>query len=290
MPSLKALRLRIKSVKNTRQITKTMKMVAAAKVRRARGAVEASRPYAAKLAEVLNNLAGSATSGGPLLLTGRASVKTVRLVVVGSDRGLCGGLNANLIKAAKGWIFAQQAKGLKVEMVTVGRKVRDGLKSTHGTLMVATHTDMAKAYEVSHAQTLVAEALQAFESGQADEVHVLYSALVSMLTQTPTVKPLIPFSVGTAEGMAPTLKASPEYEPGEEEVLAKLLPLNLTMQVFSALLETQASEHAARMTAMDSATRNAGEMIKKLSLVYNRSRQASITKELIEIISGAEAL
>ena len=290
MPSLKALRLRIKSVKNTRQITKTMKMVAAAKVRRARGAVEASRPYAAKLAEVLQNLSGGVAAGGPLLLTGRANVRTVRLIVVGSDRGLCGGLNANLLKAAKVWVSEQQALGRTIQLVAVGRKIRDGLKSLYPTLLIASHTDMGKAVEVAHAQMLADDALRAFEAGEVDNVQILYSALVSMLTQTPTVRPVIPFSIGTAKVAAPVLKAVAEYEPNEDEVLEKLLPLNLTMQVFSALLETQASEHAARMSAMDSATRNAGEMIKKLSLVYNRSRQATITKELIEIISGAEAL
>jgi F-type H+-transporting ATPase subunit gamma len=238
----------------------------------------------------LQNLAGGATAGGPVLLTGRANVKTARLIVVGSDRGLCGGLNANLLKAAKGWVVEQQALGRTVQLVAVGRKIRDGLKSLYPTLLVTSHTDMGKAVEVAHAQTIADEALKAFMAGEVDNVQILYSALVSMLTQTPTVRPVIPFSVGASDVAAPSLKAMAEYEPTEEEVLEKLLPLNLTMQVFSALLETQASEHAARMSAMDSATRNAGEMIKKLSLVYNRSRQATITKELIEIISGAEAL
>lgn len=289
MSSLKTLRTRIKSVKNTRQITKTMKMVAAAKVRRARTAVEAARPYAQKLAEVLAGLAtGNGT--GPLLLTGRKQVRAVRLVVIGSDRGLCGGLNSNLLKAAYVWINQQQSAGRTVQLVAVGRKMRDGFKSTYPKLMVETHTDMGRTVELEHAQTIAASARTAFEAGEVDEVHVLYSQMQSMLTQQPVVQQIIPFSSEGGQQAEPVLRATPEYEPDEEEVLAKLLPLNLNMQMFSAMLDTQASEHAARMTAMDSATRNAGEMIKRLSLVYNRSRQAAITKELIEIISGAEAL
>lgn len=290
MPSLKSLRLRIKSVKNTRQITKTMKMVAAAKVRRARSAVDAARPYADKLAEVLNNLSQNITNG-PLMMQGRPHVKAVRLIVIGSDRGLCGGLNSNLLKTANRWIADQRAQGRRVELVAVGRKIRDGLKSTHGDILVASHTDMGKTYEFAHAQTIAGEGLAAFEVNTVDEVHVLYSKMVTMLTQQPTVQQILPFASSDTQPLDPSaMRSIPDYEPNEEEVLAKLLPLNLNMQVFSAMLDTAASEQAARMTAMDSATRNAGEMIKKLSLVYNRSRQAAITKELIEIISGAEAV
>jgi F-type H+-transporting ATPase subunit gamma len=288
MATLKTLRLRIKSVKNTRQITKTMKMVAAAKVRRARTAVENARPYAAKLAEILGNIAGQAGTGGPLLLTGRAQVKTVRLVVCGSDRGLCGGLNSNLLKAASLWIKDHQAQGQTVQVVAVGRKIRDGLKSNFADLLVNSHTDMGRSVEFAHAQTIAAECLQAFESGACDEVHLLSSTLITMLTQAPKHMQLIPFALPTNTGAAAA--SSTEFEPDEEVVLADVLPRNLNMQVFAALLETQAAEQAARMAAMDSATRNAGEMIKKLSVQYNRSRQAAITKELIEIISGAEAV
>jgi F-type H+-transporting ATPase subunit gamma len=286
MPSLKALRLRIKSVKNTRQITKTMKMVAAAKVRRARAAVDSARPYAARLGAILANIAANASGDAPLLLTGRAQVKTVRLMVCGSDRGLCGGLNSNLLKAAHKWVAAQQAQGHSVQLVAVGRKIRDGLKSTHGSLLIGSHTDLGRSVEFAHAQMIAKEALEAFNSGACDEVHLLSAELISMLTQTPKHLQLIPFAKPTGE-VAPS---STEFEPSEEAVLADLLPRNLNLQVFSALLETQASEQAARMAAMDSATRNAGEMIKKLSVQYNRSRQAAITKELIEIISGAEAV
>lgn len=285
MPSLKTLRLRIKSVKNTRQITKTMKMVAAAKVRRARLAVENARPYAAHLASILGNIAATAPSSAPLMLTGRPSVGTVCLVVCGSDRGLCGGLNSALLKAADGWVAQQHKLGRKVKLIAVGRKIRDGLRSLHEQFLVADYCDLGRTVEFSHAKTIAAEALKMFEDGAVDEVHLLSSHLVSMLTQTPQIKQLVPF--GKPETAT---AAAPEYEPGEEAVLAHLLPLNLNMQVFTALLETSASEQAARMTAMDSATRNAGEMIKRLSVEYNRSRQATITKELIEIISGAEAL
>lgn len=286
MPSLKALRSRIKSVKNTRQITKTMKMVAAAKVRRARAAVDSARPYSAKLAGILANIAAGTGQGGPLLLTGRPHVRTVRLIVCGSDRGLCGGLNSALLKAAAQWVAQYQAAGKKVELVAVGRKIRDGLKSTFPTLLVASHADMGRSVEFSHAQIIATEALEAFNTGTVDEVHLMHSHLVTMLTQVPETRQLVPF----AKPEVTTLSGAPDYEPDEETVLAHLLPLNLNMQVFTALLETTASEQAARMTAMDSATRNAGEMIKRLSVQYNRSRQAAITKELIEIISGAEAI
>lgn len=286
MPSLKALRGRIKSVKNTRQITKTMKMVAAAKVRRARSAVENARPYASHLASILANIAATAGASGPLLLTGRPHIKTVRLIIFGSDRGLCGGLNSNLLKAANAWVREQTDLGRTVQLVAVGRKIRDGLKSTHGSKIVSSHTDLGRNVEFSHAQAIAQESLDAFTRGEADEVHILSSHLVSMLTQTPHVHQLMPFA--RPENAA--ISSQPEYEPDEATVLAHLLPLNLNMQVFTAMLESAASEQAARMTAMDSATRNAGEMIKKLSIQYNRSRQATITKELIEIISGAEAI
>jgi F-type H+-transporting ATPase subunit gamma len=289
MPSLKALRGRIKSVKNTRQITKTMKMVAAAKVRRARSAVENARPYAAKLAAVLGNLAGNVDGTAPLLLTGRPNVRTVRLLVVGTDRGLCGGLNSNLIKAAGGWIKQQQAAGKTVQLVAVGRKIQVAFKVLFPTLVVGSYTDLGRSIEFSHAQTIATESLSAFAAETTDEVHVLCAECVSMLVQKPSVRQLIPFAV-PLENTPAGLKNIALYEPDEAAVLASLLPLNLNMQVYSALLESAASEQAARMTAMDNATRNAGEMIKKLSVQYNRSRQASITKELIEIISGAEAV
>lgn len=289
MPSLKALRSRIKSVKNTRQITKTMKMVAAAKVRRARAAVESARPYAAHLSGILGNIAAGSKGSSLLLLTGRARVKNVCLIACGSDRGLCGGLNSNLLREAQAWIKARQAQGQGVKLVAVGRKMREGLSVLHPELLVVSHTDMGRTVEFSHAQTVATEALTMFEGGAVDEVHIMSSELVSMLSQVPQTKQLIPFA-RPQQADADELRATPEYEPDDETVLNHLLPLNLNMQVFSALLETAASEQAARMAAMDSATRNAGEMIKRLSVQYNRSRQAAITTELIEIIAGAEAL
>jgi F-type H+-transporting ATPase subunit gamma len=288
MPSLKALRSRIKSVKNTRQITKTMKMVAAAKVRRARMAVENARPYAAHLAGILGGIAGSADGAAPLLLTGRESVKNVCLIVCGSDRGLCGGLNSNLLKAATKWIEARTAAGQTVKLIAVGRKIEAGFKSAQSDKMIAAYTDMGRNVEFAHAQTIATAALTAFEAGEYDEVHLMSAQMVSMLAQTPVVHQLIPFAKPVVDASTP--QAVTEFEPDEETVLTHLLPLNLNMQVFTALLESSASEQAARMTAMDSATRNAGEMIKRLSVQYNRSRQAAITKELIEIISGAEAV
>lgn len=288
MPSLKALRSRIKSVKNTRQITKTMKMVAAAKVRRARTAVENARPYAARLSTILGTIAGGADGTAPLLLTGRETVKTVCLVVCGSDRGLAGGLNSNLLKAAYAWIKTREAAGQTVKLVAVGRKIEAGFKSTYPNLIVATYTDMGRNVEFAHAQTIAQQLLASFEEGSFDEVHLMSSKLVTMMTQVPETHQLIPFARPVME--ANTTASVPEFEPDEETVLQHLLPLNLNMQVFTALLESAASEQAARMAAMDSATRNAGEMIKRLTVQYNRSRQAAITTELIEIIAGAEAL
>lgn len=288
MPSLKSLRLRIKSVKNTRQITKTMKMVAAAKVRKARMAVEAARPYAAHLQELLATLAGQVGGSAPALLTGRAQVRTVRLIVVGTDRGLCGALNANLIKAAHRFIEGQQQLGRTVQLVAVGRKVYTALRRSHPALMAGHTVDYSRHVSPTLAADLAAAARTAFEDKQVDEVHTLCAHCASMLTQQPLVQQVIPFGLSIPN---PTqAQAVAEYEPDEATVLATLLPLNLNQQMFTALLETAASEHAARMTAMDSATRNAGDMIKKLGIQYNRSRQAAITKELIEIISGAQAV
>ncbi len=290
MPSLKSLRTRIKSVKNTQQITKTMKMVAAAKVRKARTAVEAARPYSARLLNVLTELARNVEGAVPLL-TGRERVKTTRLIVIGSDRGLAGGLNANLLKAASRWVQEEQGKGRQVQLVAVGRKIRDGLRQLYPTLLLNSYTDMGRNVEFSHAQEIAAAQLAAYEDATADEIHLLWPGCLSMLTLQPSFRELTPFSIGTSDDVpAPSLRPSTAYEPDEATVLSRLLPLNLNMQVFSALLESAASEHAARMTAMDAATRNAGEIRTRLSVEYNRSRQAAITKELIEIISGAEAL
>lgn len=285
MASLKDLRLRIKSVKNTQQITKTMKMVSAAKVRRARMACESARPYAERLDKVLQNLASANKTGGPLLLSGRADVKKVRLIVVGSARGLCGAFNSNVMRHALKHIREHIKAGREVEIVAVGKKVRDGLKSHHGDKIIETYTDPAT---FDFAKQVGEEAVAAFEAGQCDQVDLVYGKFVSMLNQEPTTQQLAPFPM--VEEETAEVGAGVEYEPGEEEILAELLPKNVSTQVFRALLESAASEQAARMAAMDNATRNAGEMIQDLSLKYNRGRQAAITRELIEIISGAEAV
>lgn len=286
MANLKSLRLRIKSVKNTRQITKTMKMVSAAKVRRARTAVENTRPYAEKLSGVLSRLAsGAQTGGGSLLLTGRETESVVRFIVFGSDRGLCGALNSNVIRRALALAENWQKAGQAVQVIAVGRKIRDGLKKSG--LVVESHTDVLKTVSYRFAEELATHTNADFEQQKCDRVVLIYPYCESMLNQKPLEKQLIPFAPDTNFAHH---HASPEYEPNEEIILGQLLPLNLSTQIYTALLETAASEHAARMASMDSATRNAGEMIKKLSLTYNRTRQANITKELIEIISGAEAV
>ena len=296
MPSLKDLRSRIRSVKNTQQITKTMKMVAAAKVKRARTRVESARPYAETLHLSLTRLAASAGQGAPLLLTGRDDVRTVRILMVGSDRGLCGGFNAGLLKKTAQKVREWQAINVKVELLPVGRKMRDGARAnpTLRPLLVDGVMDWTQNITFESAQTLGQQQVADFESGRIDVLQLIFGECVSMLKQDPRVQQLIPFAMGDAdrEKADATKHASSliEYEPGETAVLSALLPRNISTQVFQAMLESSASEHAARMTAMDSATRNAGDMIKKLTLTYNRSRQAAITKELIEIISGAEAV
>lgn len=290
MPSLKSLRGRIKSVKNTRQITSTMKMVAAAKLRRARDAAEKARPYADRLLAVLNNLAAqSDNASAPLLLQGRPNPKIVRVVVFGSDRGLCGAFNGNVLKAAFEAMRRFEAEGKTVEFVAVGNKACDGLDSKELNKVVKAYRDGTKDQTFAAANRIGTELVDAFLQGQCDEVYIIYNQFISTLTQKPKLTRLVPFTAD--ESAAPKgPHAAMEYEPSEDAVLADLLPRNLAVQVFQAILESNASEQGARMTAMDNATRNAKEMIKKLTLKYNRTRQATITSELIEIISGAEAI
>lgn len=287
MPSLKDLRLRIKSVKNTQQITKTMKTVAAAKMVRAREACENARPYTERLGNVIAGLATNLTGqDAPLLLKGRDEVNTVRLVAFGSDRGLCGGMNTNLARRADKLIAAWKAEGKEVQIVTVGRKTRDLLKSAHGGYIVQSYNDMMKDISYASAAQIGARMVEDFEAGLCDEVHILYSFSENVMKQDPTLVSIIPFK---AEAEVST-DAAREYEPSESAILDVILPKNVNQQILSAMLETYSSEQGARMTAMDSATRNAGDMIKSITVEYNRSRQAQITKELIEIISGAEAV
>lgn len=289
MPSLKDLKVRINSVKSTQKITKAMKMVAASKLRRAREAAEASRPYAEAMESMLTRLAAGyvGQSNAPALLAGTGRDDRHLLIVITSDRGLAGALNSSIIRTARKQIRELQAQGKTVYLYTVGRKGREGLNTEFGELLLGEKTEIAKKVVQYHSAEAVAlEVTNLIAREGIDVVGLFYSAFKSAISQVATYQQLVPLVVeASAEPVAPT-----EYEPDEETILADLLPKNLAMQIFKAMLESAASEQGARMNAMESATKNAGEMIKKLSLKYNRTRQANITKELIEIISGAEAL
>ncbi len=293
MPSLKDLKNRIESVKSTRKITKAMQMVAAAKLRRAQEAAEAARPYAESMGAVLGNLARAArdSESAPRLLKGTGSDQTHLLVVMTAERGLCGGFNSSIVRLAKSRIEDLKAAGKTVKILTVGRKGREQLKREYGDLFVG-HVDLSGLKNVGYdnAETIAREVLERFDAGEFDVATLFFNRFRSVISQIPTARQIIPAVVEEEEGAAAEAPRFYEYEPDEEEILARLLPQAVTSQIFSALLENAASEQGARMSAMDSATRNAGEMIDKLTILYNRSRQAAITKELIEIISGAEAL
>lgn len=291
MPSLKDLKGRIKSVKSTQKITKAMKMVAASKLRRAREAAEASRPYADAMEKMLSRLAAAygAQGNAPALMAGTGRDDTHLIVVVTSDRGLAGGLNGGIIRAVRKHVRELQSQGKKVMLYTVGRKGREGLNSEFRELMVGEKTDVAKrVVQYVSAEQVASDVTALIASKNIDVVGIFYSAFKSAIAQVPTYQQLVPLAL--PQGEATSNDTPYEYEPEESEILADLLPRNLSMQIFKSLLESAASEQGARMNAMESATKNAGEMIKKLSLKYNRTRQANITKELIEIISGAEAL
>tara|TARA_R110000868_G_scaffold218576_2_gene469146 strand:+ start:75145 stop:76020 length:876 start_codon:yes stop_codon:yes gene_type:complete len=291
MPSLKDLRGRIRSVQNTKQITKTMKMVAAAKVRRARTRCEEARPYAEKLNGVLVNLATNTPSeGGPLLLSGYSEVNTVRLVVVSADRGLCGGFNINLAKKVMIKIKELEAAGKKVELVMVGKKAYDIVKQDYGSLVIEFIEDSGKNVSYALAEEIGTKMLLDYKAGKCQEVILFYNRFVNMITQEPMSQYLAPFKVDALADKETEVASSVEYEPEEEEILNALLPRNVNVQLLNAMLESGAAEQAARMTAMENATTNASDMISKLSLQYNRSRQAAITTELTEIVAGAEAV
>jgi len=289
MPNLSDLKNRIASVKSTRKITKAMQMVASAKLRRAQDAAQAGRPYAERFNSVMAGLAASvgASEGGPKLLTGTGSDQTQLLVVMTAERGLCGGFNSNIVKLAR--IAAKQllAEGKTVKILTVGKKGRESLKREFGALLVD-HVDLSDVKRVGYdnASAIAQNVLHRIEAGEFDVAKIFYSEFGSVVNQIPTELQVIPakFEAVTDEGTVY------DYEPSEEGILADLLPRSVATQIFTALLENAASEQGARMSAMDNATRNAGEMIDKLTIQYNRSRQAKITNELIEIISGAEAL
>lgn len=296
MASLKDLRSRIASVKSTRKITSAMKMVAASKLRRAQDAAEAARPYAERMGTMLGRLATAVGSneGAPKLLAGTGKDDVHLLVVFTADRGLCGGFNASIVKAARLKALALQGEGKTVKIICVGRKGSDALKREFGGNIVARYTGIEgkKGIDFSSATEVADKVLALYDEGEFDVCTIFYNKFVSAISQVATAQQLIPFAGEEADGEEEATGSSAvyDYEPSEEAILADLLPRNVGVQIFGAMLESSASEHGARMSAMDNATRNAGDMIDRLSIQYNRSRQAQITNELIEIISGAEAL
>ncbi len=290
MANLKDLKIRIESVKSTRKITQAMQMVAAAKLRRAQEAAEAGRPYADRMAAVMANLAAAASNAGdaPRLLAGTGRDDVHLLIVATAERGLCGGFNSSIVKLARQHIQELQAAGKTVKIVTVGKKGREQLKREYGDLFVS-HVDLGDVKRIGYAnaQDIAREVLDRFDAGEFDVATIFFNTFQSVIAQVPTARQLIPAEVDETAGEA---DAFYDFEPDEEEILRSLLPQAVTTQIFTALLENAASEQGARMSAMDNATRNAGEMIDRLTILFNRSRQAAITNELIEIISGAEAL
>jgi len=297
MPSLKDLKNRIDSVKSTQKITKAMKMVAASKLRRAQLAAEAARPYAERMEGVISSLGVSmvGNEGASPLLVGSGKQETHLIVVATSERGLCGGFNSSIVRAAKAHITSLQAAGKAVKILCIGKKGRGQLRAQFGSLIIDT-VDMSHVRRLAFADVAPTSdrLLDMFEAGEFDVCNLFYARFQSALTQIVTRQQLIPVQLPEADAAdAATSElngAAYEYEPSEEGILTALLPRNVAVQLFRALLENAASEEGSRMTAMDNATRNAGDMISDLTIVYNRSRQAVITKELIEIISGAEAV
>ncbi|MGG7564664.1 F0F1 ATP synthase subunit gamma [Rhodovulum sp. DZ06] len=290
MPNLKDLKIRINSVTSTRKITKAMQMVAAAKLRRAQEAAEAARPYAERMDGVLANLARGAKDqpSAPKLLSGTGKDDVHLLIVATAERGLCGGFNSSIVKLARQHVEKLKAQGKTVKILTVGKKGREQMKREYADLFVD-HVDLSavKRLGYSNAQDIARDVLGRFHEGEFDVCTLFFNRFQSVISQIPTAQQLIPAQVEEQEDASSTLY---DYEPEEEAILADLLPRAITTQIFTGLLENAASEQGARMSAMDNATRNAGEMIDALTIEYNRTRQAQITKELIEIISGAEAL
>ncbi len=287
MPNLKDLKTRIDSVKSTRKITQAMQMVAAAKLRRAEEAAGAARPYAEQFNAVMAGLAQSVGEDGPKLLTGTGSDQTHLLVVMTSERGLCGGFNTNIVKLAKYRADALIKAGKTVKILTVGKKGREQLKREYADNLVG-HVDLSEVKTVGYtnAQDIANDVLARFDAGEFDVATVFYAKFESVISQVPTELQVIPAKFEASEEAGTVF----DYEPDEDEILRELLPRGVATQIFAGLLENGASEQGARMSAMDNATRNAGDMIEKLTIQFNRTRQAVITNELIEIISGAEAL
>ena len=296
MASLKALKMRIGSVKSTQKITKAMKMVAAAKLRRAQSNAEAGRPYSTRLAEVVSSLASRVAVGpqSPKLIAGTGKQDTHLIVVATGDRGLAGAFNTNIVRAARRQAEELEAEGKKVIFYLVGRKGRPAIQRYFPKAIIGQHdTSAMKAPGYADAQAIAEDIVDRFNAGEFDVAHLAYANFRSTLLQEPTVDQIIPVKV--PDGAVPAATGGPaaaaiEYEPDEEEILLALLPKNITVQVYRALLENAAGFYGSQMSAMDNATRNAGDMINKLSIKYNRQRQAAITTELVEIISGAEAL
>lgn len=304
MASLKDLRNRIASVESTRKITSAMKMVAGSKLKRAESAAHEGRPYAQRMERMLTGLIGTMPTleVAPKLLAGTGADKVHLIVLITADRGLCGGFNVNVVRAARRRIAALRSQDKQVKILCIGRKGRDALRRTHGDLIIDTLENVTRSgAQFGPARDIARRIRNMFDSGEFDVCTVIFNLFKSAMTQEVTVKQLIPFPIPTAAADTGAATAGVgsdagagsggyEMEPSEDQLLAALLPSNLSVQVFAALLESYASEQGARMTAMDNATRNAGDLIERLTLNYNRSRQAAITTELIEIIAGAEAV
>ncbi|MEX0503326.1 F0F1 ATP synthase subunit gamma [Alphaproteobacteria bacterium LSUCC0719] len=291
MPSLKDLKTRINSVKSTQKITSAMKMVAAAKLRRAQDSAERGRPYADRMQQIINSLAAKADpSSAPQLLVGNGQDKTHLLVVMSADRGLCGGFNGAITRQTRTEVARLRGEGKTVKLLMVGRKSADALRRELGDSYIeALEGIQGTSVAFADAASISDKVRTGFEAGEFDVCTIIFNKFKSAISQEITLKKLIPAEVDDT-ATADEQGVSYEYEPEEEELLAAVLPRNISTQIYSALLESSAAELAARMTAMDNATRNAGDLIDRLTLVYNRTRQATITKELIEIISGAEAV
>ena len=293
MPNLKELKNRISIVKSTIKITSAMKMVAASKLRRAQELAESSRVYADSLSFILSSLAGNTKNSSdlPEILTGRENSKISLLIINSSDRGLCGGFNSNLFRNAKKWISDQQGLGKSVKIMTVGKKATSFYKKTDLEIVASFEDLNSNDRQLQVSEEIKNKIMELFENNEIDEVSILFNKFVSAISQEPTYQSLIPLSNDeTSEEESEANNSVFEFEPDKNELLEYLVPRNFLTQIYRSVLESSASEHAARMTSMDNATRNAGDMIDRLTLTYNRTRQAFITKELIEIISGAEAV
>jgi F-type H+-transporting ATPase subunit gamma len=290
MASLKDMRVRIASTKATQKITKAMQMVAASKLRRAQVAAEAARPYAERMEQTLGNIAATVTdiNSAPKLLAGTGSDQVYLLIVCTAERGLCGAFNSSIVRLAREKINTLTAAGKTVKILCVGRKGADQLRRQYGSMIIEVIELRVKALGFEHAEQVGAKIRELYDNGGFDVATLFFSRFKSVISQIPTALQIVPPVFENSTGAAPS--AVYDYEPDELDILAELLPRNISVQVFRALLENAASEQGARMSAMDNATRNAGEMIRKQTITYNRTRQAMITKELIEIISGAEAL